>query len=210
MAVRGSNVPGRPRPPGPALLVGAVAALALVFGWLLFIALPRWYSANPAQASSTSAPGGAASAPAAPAKKITATLFYVADDGMTLKGVQKDVPFGETVPEQARAILEAQLAPAPPLVSAIPAGTKLRDVFVTERGDGFVDLSGEVSSHHTGGSLDELLTIYSIVNAVTVNLPAVTHVQILVDGKEVETLAGHVDLRHPLTKSLQWVAHDTQ
>ena len=35
-------------------------------------------------------------------------------------------------------------------------------------------------------------------------------VQILVDGKEVDTLAGHVDLRHPLTKSLEWVVHDTQ
>ena len=31
---------------------------------------------------------------------------------------------------------------AAPLVSAIPAGTTLRDVFITERGDAFVDLSG--------------------------------------------------------------------
>jgi spore germination protein GerM len=192
-------------------VVAAVAALALVFAWLLFVALPRWYGANPAQASSAApSTSGRGSAPAASAKKITATLFYVADDGMTLKGVQKEVPFGETVPEQARAIIEAQLAASPPLLSAIPSGTKLHDVFVTERGDGFVDLSGEVSSQHTGGSLDELLTVYAIVDAVTVNLPAVTRVQILVDGKEVETLAGHVDLRHPLTKSLQWVAHDTQ
>ena len=192
------------------LIVAAVAALALVFGWLLFIALPRWYGANPQASSSASSSGRTPSTPAAAAKKITATLFYVAEDGMTLKGVQKEVPFGETVPEQARAILEAQLAPSPPLLSAIPAGTRLRDVFVTERGDGFLDLSGDVSSHHTGGSLDELLTIYTLVDALTVNLPAITRVQILVDGKEVETLAGHVDLRHPLTKSLQWVAHDTQ
>src|SRR6478609_2593536 len=67
----------------------------------------------------------------------------------------------------------------------------------------------EVSTHHSGGALDELLTIYTIVDALTVNLPAITRVQILIDGKEVETLAGHVDLRHPLAKSLQWVIHDT-
>src|SRR5436190_491727 len=60
------------------------------------------------------------------------------------------------------------------------------------------------------GSLDEILTVYTIVNALTVNLPAITRVQILIDGKEVDTLAGHVDLRHPLAKSLEWVAHDTQ
>ena len=51
----------------------------------------------------------------------------------------------------------------------------------------------------------ELFTIYAIVNALTVNLPAVTRVQILIDGKEVDTLAGHVDLRHPLQKSMNWV-----
>ena len=149
-----------------------------------------------------------AAQPAA-ARKITATLFYVSNDGLMLTGATREVPFADGVALQARAIIEAQLAPAPPLLSAIPADTRLRDVFVTERGDAFVDLSKEVNARHSGGALDELLTIYTIVDALTVNLPAITRVQILVDGKEVETLAGHVDLRHPLAKSLQWVTHDT-
>jgi hypothetical protein len=82
-------------------------------------------------------------------------------------------------------------------------------VFVTERGDAFVDLSGDIVARHPGGSLAEIFTVYSIVNALTVNLPAVTRVQILVDGKEIDTLAGHVDLRHPLAKSLEWVVHES-
>ena len=69
---------------------------------------------------------------------------------------------------------------------------------MTDRGDAFVDLSREVVSAHPGGSLTELLTVYAIVNAVTANLPAVQRVQILVDGKEVDTIAGHVDVRRPL------------
>jgi spore germination protein GerM len=146
-----------------------------------------------------------------PARKITATLFYVSADGLTLTGAQREVPFADTVALQARAIVEAQLTPPQaPLVSAIPTDTRLRDVFVTDRGDAFVDFSSEISSKHSGGALDELLTIYTIVDALTINLPAITRVQILIDGKEVDTLAGHIDLRHPLTKSLQWVvAHDT-
>jgi spore germination protein GerM len=128
---------------------------------------------------------------------------------MALVPVQREVPFATTVVEQARVIVEAQMAAAPPLVSAIPAETKLRDVFITERGDAFIDLSGDVTAKHPGGSLSEIFTVYTLVNALTVNLPAVTHVQILVDGKEVDTLAGHVDLRHPLAKNLEWVAHDT-
>jgi len=43
------------------------------------------------------------------------------------------------------------------------------------------------------------------VRSFCLNLPAVTAVQLLVDGKEVDTLAGHVDLRRPLAKNLTWV-----
>ena len=71
-----------------------------------------------------------------------------------------------------------------------------------------MDLSAQARTGHTGGALDELFTIYAIVDAVTVNLPVISRVQILVEGKEVDTLAGHVDLRHPLEKNLKWVKTD--
>lgn len=187
----------------------AIAIFALAAAWVLFIGLPKWYNARQAQRSATAAAGVPTPAPASAVRRITATLFYVSEDGLSLAPVQREVPFGATVAEQARAIVEAQITASPPLVSAIPAETKLRQVFVTERGDAFVDLSGDVTAKHRGGSLDEILTVYAIVDALTVNLPAITRVQILVDGKEVDTLAGHVDLRHPLAKSMDWVLHDT-
>ena len=189
------------------LAIGAIVVFGMGAAWILFVGLPRWYAAR--QAPATSAAGPADTAPAPAVRKITATLYYVGEDGLALAPVQREIPFGATVVEQARAIIEAQIAAAPPLVSAIPAETKLRDVFVTERGDAFVDLSGDIVARHPGGSLAEIFTVYSIVNALTVNLPAVTRVQILVDGKEIDTLAGHVDLRHPLAKSLEWVVHES-
>ena len=90
-------------------------------------------------------------------------------------------------------------------MSAVPPGTALRALYLTSGGEAFVDLSREIVTAHPGGSLDELLTVYAIVNALTMNLPAVTSVQVLVDGKEVDTLAGHVDLRRPLAKNVSWV-----
>ena len=117
-----------------------------------------------------------------------------------------DTTYGDGPAAQAQEIIKAQLAPvAAPLISAVPAGTTLRALYVTSNGAAYVDLSREVVNAHPGGSLDELLTIYSIVNALTMNLPAVTSVQVLVDGKETDTLAGHVDLRRPLTKNVSWV-----
>jgi phosphoglucosamine mutase len=113
-------------------------------------------------------------------RKIKARLFYVGDDGTRLTSVERDVPFADQTVAQARRIVEAQLAPVEaPLVSAIPSGTTVRAVFLTEQGAAFVDLSREVSAAHPGGSINELLTIYTIVQALTTNLPAVTSVQLL-------------------------------
>jgi hypothetical protein len=87
----------------------------------------------------------------------------------------------------------------------IPAETPLRAFYVTSRGDAFVDLGAQAVTGHPGGSTTELLTIYSIVNTVTANLPSARRVQILIDGKEVDTLAGHVDLRRPLEPNMALV-----
>ena len=64
-----------------------------------------------------------------------------------------------------------------------------------------MDLDAVVRIQHTGGSMQELLTVYSLVNTVLVNLPTASAVQILIDGREADTLAGHVDLRRPLRKN---------
>ena len=140
-------------------------------------------------------------------RKIKARLFYVSEDGTRLTGVEREVLYGDGPAAQAQLIINAQLATVPaPFVSAVPAGTTLRALYLNPaRGEAYVDLSREAVTAHTGGSLDELLTIYTIVNALTSNLPAVTSVQVLVDGKEVDTLAGHVDLRRPLVKNLALV-----
>ena len=187
------------------LLVTAMVVVAVVIGSALVIVqrvLPRWSSRATTRAVAASSPV----VPAGPGRKIKARLFYVADDGTRLTSVEHDIAYGDSAVEQAREIISAQIAPvAEPLVSAIPPETKLRAVFITEGGEAYVDLSREVKSAHLGGTVNELLTVYTLVNALTDNLPAITAVQVLVEGKEVETLSGHVDLRRPLAKNLAWV-----
>jgi spore germination protein GerM len=189
--------------PRRAVALVAILLVAAVGATVAFKAASRWRDARPVVTASQP------DTPAAPERKITATLYFVSDDGLALVGVQREVPFGDAVLEQARRIVEAQLQqPSPPLASAIPAGTTLRALYITEKGEAFVDLSGDARAKHPGGALEELFTIYTLVNALTVNLPAIERVQILVEGKEVDTLAGHVDLRHPLQKNLKWVRSD--
>jgi spore germination protein GerM len=185
--------------------VVATFTAILFFTVVVFLAkrgLPASAGSTTATAATTAPPP----VPAAPGRKIKARLFYVADDGTRLTSVERDVAYGDGVDAQAREIITAQVAQvAEPLVSAIPRGTTLRAVFITKSGDAYVDLSREARTAHPGGTVNELLTVYTIVNALTANLPAVTAVQLLVDGKEVDTLSGHVDLRRPLAKNLTWV-----
>jgi sporulation and spore germination protein len=181
-----------------AALLTAGALLVAVATILLLLAWPR------SVAGPSARPGAPAAAAGELSRTIKARLFYVSDEGNRLTSVEREVPYAEGA-EQAREIINAQIALGDPLVSAVPSGTALRAVYLTERGDAYVDLSREAVTAHPGGTLNELLTVYTIVNALTVNLPAVKSVQILIDGKEVETLAGHVDLRQPLAKNLALV-----
>ena len=190
--------------PKRAFVMCAVGIVAAAIGWMLWVGLPRWSGAT-ARTTASSTPESAPE----DVRKITTRLYYVSSDGTRLTSVEREVPFAEQTVAQARRIIEAQLAPVDaPLVTAIPAGAALRAIFVTEQGSAFVDLSSEIATAHPGGSLNELLTVYTIVQALTTNLPALTSVQLLVAGKEVDTLAGHVDLTRPLPRADEWVAEN--
>jgi hypothetical protein len=183
------------------IAVGTGVAL-LLLGVVLVVALLPKLSTPSQPVSEPGTPAVASS----DARRIQASLFYVADNGQELVQVSRPVLYGATPLEQARRIVEALVEPPPQgQRSAIPEGTTVRAVFLAADGNAFVDLGGAIVSGHPGGSLNEALTVYAIVNAVTVNLPDIAAVQILVDGTQVDTLAGHIDLRYPLGKSLEWV-----
>lgn len=187
-------------------IVGITGVVLLAAGvWLVVATLPGFLGHNPGGSTDS---GAAASG--ADARKIKATLLYVSDDGAALVPVSREVLYGDTPAEQARHILELEVqAPPNGLRSAIPAGTTVRAVFLTTDGLAFVDLGGPVITGHSGGTLDEALAVYAIVNTVALNLPTVNAVQILVDGKQIDSLAGHLDLRSPLSKSLDWIRKGT-
>lgn len=199
-ASNGGTAPNRG---GSALAVTAVIIGGLVVGLaVVYFVLPRWLTtpAAPAEAPATqTTPGG-------DVRTLVATLYYVSPDGSSLVPVTHEVPFAASPSDQARAILSAQLAAAPQgAFSAIPAGVTLRGVYLTTHGDAYVDLSHEIITGHPGGSLNESLTVFTIVNALTQNVREITAVQILVDGKQVDTLAGHIDLRQPLAAAPRWI-----
>jgi hypothetical protein len=83
-------------------------------------------------------------------------------------------------------------------VGALPRGTRPLSAFYDPEEHGVVlDFSEELVTRHPGGSASELATLTSILRTVALNFPEAESCWILVDGAQVETLAGHLTLDRP-------------
>jgi len=87
----------------------------------------------------------------------------------------------------------------------IPRHTGVRAFFIAEDGTAYADLTGNIQTDHPGGSVTEMLTVYSIVNSLVLNIPVIKQVKLLIDGQEAMTLAGHIDIRNPLKANMLMV-----
>ena len=132
------------------------------------------------------------------ARRIRVTLFMLSESGTALATEDREIALADTLQEQAEQVLRELLAGSRQgRSSPVPRGVQLRELFITPQGLAFVDLSQEFVSNHIGGSRGEELTVYSLSNTLIANFPAVKRVQFLVEGREVPTLAGHLDLTQP-------------
>lgn len=57
-----------------------------------------------------------------------------------------------------------------------------------------VDFSAAFAQSHPSGIEPETLTLLAVIGTLHANLPEITQVRFLVDGRQQETLAGHADL----------------
>ena len=139
---------------------------------------------------------------------MTVYLFFQSSEGNWLIEEERHIYYTTSITDQAKQVV-VELIKGPSksyLLPTIPPSTSLRELFLTRQGIAYVDLSRQFISEHWGGTTGEMMTIYSIVDTLTINFPSIQKVQILVEGKEIETLAGHLDLRKPLDKDLSIIA----
>lgn len=121
---------------------------------------------------------------------------YLTAEGQNLARSNNPAEFGQTIIE---ALIQG---PREGLMRTIPAGTILRALYVTSDGIAYVDLTLTLKDAHPGGIQTELMTIYSIVNSLILNISGINAVKILINGRESMTLAGHVDLRFPFKANM--------
>jgi hypothetical protein len=88
-------------------------------------------------------------------------------------------------PESMRApdIDDVFLMPVPPANGQQSGGTMA-----------MVNFSAAFAQSHPSGIEPETLTLLAVIGTLHANLPAITEVRFLVDGRQQDTLAGHADL----------------
>jgi len=167
-------------------------------------AAPEPVSATPPPAEAAAAPGPQDEAPLV---KASVTLYFPSATGDALAAETREIVDTKRPADRGAQILAALLE-GPKTEGALPAfpqDTTLRQLWVRDDGNAYADFSEEFMSGATGGSADEILTVYAVVNSLTENIPDIRRVGILVAGRERATF-GHLDLSRPLPPDLTLAA----
>jgi spore germination protein GerM len=131
-------------------------------------------------------------------KTMQLVVYFATKDAMYLVPETHKVPVNS---HPARTAVELLIAGSknPELVGVMPSGTKLKNIVIKDH-IAYVDFDDKLIKKNVGGSASETLLVGAIVNTLT-EFPDILHVQILVDGKKIDTISGHMDTSEPLSRS---------
>jgi len=133
-------------------------------------------------------------------EKKEVLLYFSDSEGEYLIAEKRPILKKNEVKEEAKeTIIELIKGPKEKLIPTLPPRTKLLTLQINDAGVAKVNFSSALSKDHPGGSSAEMMTVYSIVNSLALNFPQIKRVQILIDGKSIETITGHLSLRQPIS-----------
>lgn len=128
-------------------------------------------------------------------KKEKVRIFWAAENGVALEPVEMELALPAEPEPRAKLILLTLIASPPrPEVRTLPADAALLDFYLLEDGTAIADFSDALARATPSGILSEQLAVDSILRTLEANVPGVRRVKILINGQEVDTLAGHADL----------------
>jgi hypothetical protein len=105
--------------------------------------------------------------------------------------------------ELVKALLEGSKTK---LVNTFPEKAVLESIKIDDKQTAYVSFDKNLIKFHPGGSASEMATIYSLTNTLTRNISDIKRVKFLVDGKDVESIKGHIDTRQPFSMNKDLLA----
>jgi spore germination protein GerM len=131
---------------------------------------------------------------AGPTEQVTLFVAHDEDGSLRAESAQIPLPSGrqQRAEELLRTLVSHYLDKSSPHVLGV--GSEVRSVFLVDPGVAVIDLNAAFADTHRSGVLVEELTVASVIHTISANTPGILKVKVLVDGKDRDTLAGHVDL----------------
>ncbi|MFA4915230.1 MAG: GerMN domain-containing protein [Syntrophales bacterium] len=181
-----------------------VFAITALFGFLIFFFVTLFDYVYPPVSGKGSI---------ARKKEKEAVILYFSDaNERFLVPEKRYIPKGNNNVEKATELTKALLEGSKTgLVNTFPENVDLQDVKIDNKSKtAYISFGRNLIKNHPGGSTSEVSTVYSLANTLISNIPAIKKVKILIEGKEAETLKGHVDLSEPFTMDKELMLQDSQ
>lgn len=132
-------------------------------------------------------------------KSMQITVYYPDQAGMSLIPVKREIKVTEESQKYLAAVNCLLDQPKEEdLTKIFPKGAKIKSITL-DKDTAVVDLDSGITKNFVGGSTGEEFLINSVVDTLT-EFSEVKQVLFLIDGREVETLAGHMDLSEPIKR----------
>jgi Sporulation and spore germination len=132
--------------------------------------------------------------PGGPTQQMTLYLASDEDDSLRPIGIASALP--TDAGERGRLALQTLIARyrRPDSPHPLSFGADVQEVYLLDPATAVVNLNAEFAGSHRSGIEVEQLSIFSMVLTLKAQLPQLTRVRFLVEGKSRDTLAGHIDL----------------
>lgn len=140
-------------------------------------------------------------------EKKEVTLYFSDSNERFLFAEKRYIPKDKIVEGQAKEIIRALTEGSKTgLVNTFPHKTGVISVHIEGNQIAQVNFDRNLVANHPGGSASEMATIYSLTNTLITNIPEIKSVKILIEGKEHESLKGHIDIRNPFSFNKELIA----
>ena len=127
-------------------------------------------------------------------------VYYPDESGTKLVPVEREIKFSDENEKYVAAVDQLMKEPKEKeLTTIFPKHAKIKSI-KREGETAIVDFDKDILKGFVGGSTGEEFLINSIVDTLT-EFKEIEQVKFLIDGQEVETLSGHMDLSEPVKKS---------
>ena len=137
------------------------------------------------------------------ARNVTLSCYYPSEGQLAMGYIAvKRQPDMQT---QAREAIRSLAADQRSSQTALFRDLVLRELYLDASGTAYLDLVLGQQKDLAASMQEELLVIYAMVNTLMQNFEEIKQVAFLIDGKEAQTLAGHIDLSRKFTKRMDLV-----